>query len=359
MRDADCSLNGVCAASACICDAGWRGDDCGVLDLAPATRNSGYNRTGEDPPTSSWGGRIVRSPTDAGLFHLFAAEFTKNCGLDWWSPMSRIIRAESRAGPEGPFSFVDEVVGTFSHNPTVVFDALSQSYLLFSIGCAVPQPAACVQPSLECAPGNTLNGESGITLRTSQDLLTWSRVPGYALANGSAGAWDEDTTNPSAFVHSNGSVVLMYRGCPAQCESIEQIGFATAPSFAGPYTRARTSPILQNHMEDAFVWQDMRGNYHFLAHSLEPGGGFGDGPKVGRHAFAADLFGEWTFGARELAFNTTVRFTDGSAESFYRRERPQLLFSDDGKMTPQYLITGVQSVGVGTSFTLVQPVATR
>ena len=355
--DADCSLLGECVAGACVCDAGWRGSDCGVLDLAPALRGSGYNRTGETPaPTSSWGGRVVRDPADAGLHHLFAAEFTQHCGLDFWSPMSRIIRAESRTGPAGPFAFAAEVVGTFAHNPTVVWSPAERQFLLYSIGCSVPQPASCVQPQFECAPGNSFNGESGISLRTSPDLLTWTRVPGFVLANGSAGTWDEDTTNPSAFAMPNGSVILMYRGCPEGCDTIEQLGFATAPGAAGPYVRAHAQPILENHMEDGFVWRDRRGNFHFLAHSLEPGGGFGDGPKVGRHGFAADLFGAWTFGAAELAFITTVRFTDESSETYYRRERPQLLFSDDGAMTPTHLITGVQSVGSPNSYTLIQPV---
>ena len=30
-----CSLNGVCSHGGCVCDAGWRGSSCGVLDLLP------------------------------------------------------------------------------------------------------------------------------------------------------------------------------------------------------------------------------------------------------------------------------------------------------------------------------------
>ncbi len=33
----DCSLNGACGVhGTCVCDAGWRADDCGELDLVPA-----------------------------------------------------------------------------------------------------------------------------------------------------------------------------------------------------------------------------------------------------------------------------------------------------------------------------------
>lgn len=104
--DEDCSLNGVCNNSVCQCDAGWVGSDCGALDFAPATMYSGYNLTGQG--TSSWGGKTVRDPKNPALFHLFAAEFTGGCGLDYWSPMSRIIRATG-SSPEGPFTLAAEV----------------------------------------------------------------------------------------------------------------------------------------------------------------------------------------------------------------------------------------------------------
>jgi len=358
--DLDCSLNGVCAAGAgtCACDAGWSGADCGVLDVRPAVRGSGYNLTGRG--TSSWGGRVVRDPADAGLHHLFVAEFTGGCGLDSWSPMSRIVRAESRTGSAGPYAFAAEVAGTFAHNPTVVWSAREGRFLMYHIGCPIPQPHKCGAQPLACDGGNDENGESGITLRTSVDLRAWALV-GQVLRNASAGAWDADTTNPSPWVDpADGAVTLFYRGCPLNCRdsgNTELLSFATAPAAAGPYARApRAAPILSAPAaEDPFVWRDARGNWHVLFHSLEPGGGWGGGPKVGRHAFAQQLDGQWHLGAAALAFNTSVVFTDGSRTDFFRRERPQLLLSDDGRATPLLLITGVQEVGSSASYTLIQP----
>ena len=75
--------------------------------------------------------------------------------------------------------------------------------------------------------------------------------------------------------------------------------------------------------------------------------------------FSKTLEGTWSFKEQE-AFNSTVSFTDGSVETFNRRERPKLLFSDDGEMTPLYLINGVQTlVTTATSYTLIQPVGTK
>ena len=53
-----------------------------------------------------------------------------------------------------------------------------------------------------------------------------------------------------------------------------------------------------------------------LTHSLEPGGGFGDGPKVGRHAYARALGDAWTFNNVTLAYNCTVQMEGGGVVEF-------------------------------------------
>src|SRR5688572_757720 len=73
--DEDCSLNGVCGRdTACRCDAGWIGDDCGILDVRPAKLDNGYNQTAKG--TSSWCNSIVKDPLERNLHHLFVSEFS-------------------------------------------------------------------------------------------------------------------------------------------------------------------------------------------------------------------------------------------------------------------------------------------
>ena len=354
--DDDCSLNGVCQQHSCVCDPGWIGPDCGALNLQPATPGSSYNRTGEG--VSSWGGKVVRDVTNASLWHLFVCEFTGGCGLRFWAPMSRIIRAESSTGPAGPFTFAAEIVSMFATNPTLAHGA-DGTFLLYYIGCPFPQPPVCESPNFSCGPGDALNGESGVSLLTSRDLYSWE--PQGMVFNGSAPtSWDADTSNPSPLVLANGTVVLAYRGCPENCtdaSTTERIGFASAPSPAAPYTRLSAAPIFDNPNEDPHVWQDSRGHWHLLMHSLEHGGGWGSGPNVGRHAWARDVVGPWTFGSATLAYNTTVHFTDGSVTTYSRRERPQLLWSDGSQPHPVMLTTGVQEIGTDRSYTLCQPIA--
>ena len=362
LTDEDCNLNGICNSSnqACVCDPGWRSSDCGELDLRPAARNAGYNQTGAG--TSTWGSKIIHDPTNPKLFHLFLAEFTGGCGLDYWSPYSRIIHAESTGGPAGPYAFSNEVVGTFAHNPTVVYSPADKLYLLYYIGCSFSAPAVCTGPSFSCGPGNDVNGESGISVQSSPDLKTWTPQGQILSGQNNNVSWDADVTNPSPFPLYSSSqptseILLAYRGCPDNCNGAEQINLATAQTFNGPYTKIESQPIFDNDNEDPFLWQDKRGNFHMLLHSLEASGGFGWGPNVGRHAFATTFEGPWTFNNQTLAFNTTVQYTDGTTVNFFRRERPQLFFSEDGQMTPLYLTSGVQENNSPQSYSVIQPLS--
>jgi len=361
--DEDCNLNGVCSGGVCNCDPWWQDDDCGALNLRPARRNTGYNRTSE--LISSWGAKIVKDPKVASLYHLFAAEFINHCGLDYWSPNSRVIRAVSFQ-PDGPFEFAEEVLGTFHHNPTIVWSESDQLWLLYTIGCntndtltcstannSSPSDEALLPADLTCSFGNTQNGESGISLFTSPTLYGPWQPHVYVLDSNTLGTWDCDTTNPSPLVLKDGSILLMYRGCSYQCGNREMIGLAWADRYDANYTRLFDEPLFLNPNEDPFIWRDSRGNFHALMHSLEPGGAFGDGPKVGRHAFSRDAKW-WTFGSATLAYSTNVQFDDGTSIDYFRRERPQLYFENG---VPLFLVTGVQEKNQKTSYTLVQPLA--
>lgn len=364
--DHDCSLNGVCQRSGnCRCDAGWLGADCGVLDARPAKRSAGYNLTSQG--TSSWCSSVVRDPWDPTLHHLFASEFSHGCGLDYWAPYSRVVRAESRSGPAGPYEFAGEVRGTFAHNPTVVYSPAEREWLLYYIGCPTDVVEdKCTAKKFTCGPGNSNNGESGISVLSSRDLRHWT-PRGQVMKGTDDDAWDADVTNPSAFPlrqcrgprsgasHSS-AMLLAYRGCIYNCTADELINIAVSTKgFEGPYRKVQQQPLFSNPNEDPFIWQDRRGNWHMLLHSLEPEGGFGDGPKVGRHAWAEHYEGPWTFGSKTLAFSTEVQYDDGTKIEFYRRERPQLHFAKDG-FTPLVMTTGVQPKDSPMSYTVIVPI---
>lgn len=363
-NDEDCGLNGVCSNNTCICDPGWTGNDCGRLDLRPGPRANGYNLTGQG--TSSWCNGILRDPQIKDLYHLIVSEFTHGCGLDYWSPYSRIIRAESTTGPLGPYTFKQEIAPSFAHNPSVIWSEKDQRYLMYNIGCPQQVPSTCQSVDFTCGPGNAINGESGISVWSSPDLYNWT-YHGQVFPGTDNNAWDADITNPAPLhlrytprnpASARGApTILAYRGCPYNCSGAELITIATAPDYTSPYTPIHPSaPIFPEPSEDPFIWEDRRGNFHMLVHSLLPDAGFGDGPNVGRHAYARSWAGPWTFNNNSVAFTTSVEFEDGSIVEYFRRERPSLFFSEDGEMRPLLLSTGVQEVGEGASYSLIQPI---
>jgi hypothetical protein len=152
--DDDCSLNGLCLpisnTTTCHCDPGWFGPDCGRLDLAPATRGTGFNNTHFTSPdhysnrgNSSWGGQIIQDQENPKLFHLIYDQFAHGCGLSGWRPTSFIARAESVHGPQGPYVWKQNVTGSFRHNAYVYWSPADEKYLLWSIGVDVEDPEKC------------------------------------------------------------------------------------------------------------------------------------------------------------------------------------------------------------------------
>ena len=64
----DCSLNGVCNAGVCECDAPWKGPMCGVLGYK-TTPASGFSLYNQSDPRNTWNGAIIRGPD--GAYHLY------------------------------------------------------------------------------------------------------------------------------------------------------------------------------------------------------------------------------------------------------------------------------------------------
>ena len=119
--DEDCSLLGRCdaATSTCKCDAGWRGADCGELELLPAAPSSGYNLTAQG--ISTWGANIFpvhgSEDGDGDEWHMLASEFENKCGIDHWSPNSAIVHATSTSGAAGPYKRQSVAVIPFAPQP--------------------------------------------------------------------------------------------------------------------------------------------------------------------------------------------------------------------------------------------------
>ncbi|CAI6097302.1 unnamed protein product [Clonostachys chloroleuca] len=344
----DCSLNGICSCNhTCICDPGWRGYNCGELDLKPVDRWTGYNYTNISLPdfyregagNSSWGGQIIHDRSDPSLFHLIISQFTHGCGLSAWRPFSKVIRAESRTGPRGPFTWAQDLFDTFRHNPTVVWSPYDEKYLIHFIGQDWETPTSC----------GSKKTNNTISVSTSPDLKTWTeQIP--LIVN---------VTNPTAWPLWTPENPTSEMLLAAEKNNI----YYSPTGYAGPYNltvepgNIEIDPSLRS--EDPFLWRDKRGHWHFLVHHMVDIPLGLKGPRVGAHAFARDWRGPWKYENLTLTYNTTVQFTDGGEITYYRRERPKLFFSEDGEMTPLYLMNGVQEFDSPAAYTLIQPIGDK
>lgn len=341
VTDLDCSLNGVCTAGSCVCDAGWTSTSCGQLALAPTNASEGRNRAFERGGSSSWGAAVL--PDDAGLYHMFYTRFELGCGLTMWINNSVIAHAVSTS-PFGPFQDVDVAMPLFATNPKLV-RATDGTYLLFYIGFADDPPTRMCNCSANGGSESTCrktyppptsppgDGRAFVTYAYSNSLYgPWTRH-GSAIIT-PAGGWELWLSNPAPWVRADGSVLLAYRSWgpspPGSAVPLtEYIGVAAAPSWQGAYVRLSSEPIALG--EDPFIWDDARGNLHVLTHN---GCGFG-------HSFAlASNASNWTAGQHALSCNVT--WVNGSSSVVARRERPQLLFAADGSRTPIAVYAGVQ-----------------
>lgn len=95
--------------------------------------------------------------------------------------------------------------------------------------------------------------------------------------------------------------------------------------------------------EDAFLWLDARGAWHMLFHvwssKVESQC---VNATVSAHGYSTDGL-EWFIGGKQ-PYNTSVAFMNGHVEISPTRERPKLLFAEDG-VTPLFIVNGAVTGG--------------
>lgn len=296
LTDLDCSLNGVCAASQCACDAPWSGAACATLSFAttPISGRSIYN--GSDP-RNTWGGAVV-GPDAAGDFHTFVPLYQS-----------------------GSLWRVDTCLHGIASTPTGPWDWDSAA----NFSCGInPQFLAFPNAS---NPSQTLYSlwERG-ALWLAESLhgpFVLQRGGGYSGIN-PAPLWH----NGSFYVTSQATLLI-----------------EVAPSFLGPWTFYAnithpwpTPADAPYSVEDPFLWVDKRGRWHIINHaySLAQNSSCGSS-HVSAHWFSSD--GKDWHWSPQAPYASTVAYDDGSVHAFATCERPNLHF--DSRGDPDYLVCAV------------------
>lgn len=166
------------------------------------------------------------------------------------------------------------------------------------------------------------------------------RQIGIATAPGIAGPWTRrdapldlgmagDANNPAACFEPDGSVRLFWRTMNLR------VCISVARSFEGPYTVANDGVWPAARLEDFFCFKH-GGTYHVVCE--DNAGSVTGHERWGAHLVSADGIGGWRPAPDAAAYDHTIRWTDGTEFHPVRRERPWLL-SENGQVT--HLFTAV------------------
>jgi hypothetical protein len=219
-------------------------------------------------------------------------------------------------------------------------------YLLYYMGTTYPEDPPTPQRPLD---------RKGDPEDDAWYHRSWSRKRiGLAIAGSPAGPWERldapileprpgnwdaiATTNPSPWIHADGSVLLFYKSRTVAGGPL-QIGLARAAHWRGPYAAIADSPAFrfddaEQHVEDPYLWHE-DGVYQVIMKDMT--GGTCGVHHGGIHAWSAD--GEhWQVADDPLAYSRDVRWDDGSTVTMGSFERPYLLIQD-GRPTHLFAAT--------------------
>lgn len=386
--DMDCELLGACVNSECICKPGWTGDSCSTLNLGTAP-NPNYGiypskYSHDTQVTYSWGFSIIYDKSDS-KYHGFVNTGCFNCTSMVDGTFILHVTSDNKTGP---FTAHEITMPQSSFNPHVIYDSNKQLYLLYFRINGLTSLAQCIgnatnTTSKKSIPngeiinnqkngeisGNFYNFEKSDKLNTTNNLTANSMDIG--VSDSPYGPWTVSTisaennynlksihqSNPSGLVLKNGSYVMAYRYNLGN----EYVGISISyDNYVGPYINIANLSVAG---EDPFIWQDANDDtFHIIFH-VENGQAYSNWPSL--HAYSRDLR-HWNVSTSYTrtkmgAYSTNVTWDNGQETEFYRRERPELMFDENGH--PQYFYTAVQefrlpanSTHYGYSYSVVQAV---
>ena len=255
--------------------------------LLPVDRSTGLSMKG----FILWCPSVIKV---GDTYHLFASRWPARYQMGGWTKYSEIIRATSK-DLLGPYAF-EEVVfekradnwdNTRVHNPKIV--KAGEKFVLYYIDTA---------------------NETGFAVA---DAITgpWTRLDQPVMR----------VSNPAPLVRPDGTMYIF--GRLGDSEKVNRGVAFNAPHYTGPYmVEADGANLLENNaeLEDPTIWW-ANNQYNILVNDWK---GKATGlPKGGAQYFSKDgkAFQLMT---SEPVFTKTVNYTDGTTDTFRRRERPFL-----------------------------------
>jgi hypothetical protein len=290
-----------------------------------------------DPDYYIWCGALIRG--DDRKYHLYYSRWPRKLGHYAWVTHSEIAHAVADS-PTGPFKHADVVLpprgkeywdGLCTHNPTIL-RAGDRYYLYYMGNTGDGQPMKTlnwVHRNNQRIGVAVAESPNGPWQRFDQPLVDASQdpaAPDSLVAN-----------NPSVARRPDGGYLMVYKAVGRQ----RALPFggpvvhltATADSPTGPFTKQLrpifTTPGVDFPAEDPFIWYDYAAR-RYLAVVKDNEGHFTRAGKSLALWESADGF-DWKLSAHPLVSTTEITWAGGQKQKLNSLERPQLLFSADGK----------------------------
>ena len=284
--------------------------------LLPAVKNGGFRMDGY----FIWCSSVIKV---GDTYHMFASRWPAQYGMGGWTKYSECVRATS-TNLIGPYTFQEVVLQKRTNNwdksrvHNVKIVKADSKFVLLYINSA---------------------NETGIA---AADAVTgpWTRFDKPVL----------HASNPAPLVRPD---LSLYVFCRLRDSDGVNRGIAfTTPDYQGPYSVVADGENLlpdDNELEDPTIWW-ANNQYNILLNDWK---GKATGIfKAGAQYFSRDGI-HYQLMSREPVFTKTVKFDDGTSETFSRRERPFVYVNDKQEVIA--LFTACLPTN-GPAYVVAQPV---
>ena len=318
-------------------------------NIDKAIKGSGFSMKGY----WIWDGCAVKG--EDGKFHLYCSRWPDSLLMHpAWMATSEIIHCVADKA-DGPYQFVSTIFtargaqywdGRSTFNPQVFKH--KGKYYMFYTGSTHPfeEPTAKAfdLKSKWCIVGRS-NKRVGLAVANNVNG-PWERFDKPLLPTEPNTFYSFLTSNPTAVIHEDGSVLLMFKGRShlGNVHSGMSLGVAFAKNVLGPYVVANNKKPVFNYedwgeQEDPFLWKDNVG-YHVIFKDQvarftgERGAGVLSHSKDGIN---------WKLDKNPKAWSKALEWNDGTKQLMGQLERPFIMFENN---KPAYLFFSTMD-GIG------------
>ncbi len=318
-------------------------------NLDKANKKSGFGMKGY----WVWDGCAVKA--EDGKYHMFCSRWPDSLLMHpAWMATAEIIHCTAEKA-EGPYQFVDVVFtargsqywdGRSTFNPQV-FKHKGKYYMYYT-GSTHPfeEPTAKAfdLKSKWCIVGRS-NKRVGLAVADNVNG-PWQRFEMPLLPTEPGTFYSFLTSNPTAVIHEDGSVLLMFKGRShlGNVHNGMSLGVAYSKNIRGPYGVVNSKKPVFNYedwgeQEDPFMWKDKTG-YHVIFKDQVARFTGERGAGVLSHSNDGIT---WKLDKDPKAWSKVIEWNDGSKQQMGQLERPFIMFEND---RPAYLLFSTMD-GIG------------